>query len=71
MGEGGWETTFKASTKTYECTFGMNPFANESSNTSQLVMELGINEIYHSRPFHHIVYKNNLHVTLSSVRLKS
>jgi hypothetical protein len=45
-------------------------FANESSNTSQLVIELDINELYHSREFPHSVCKNNLHVTLSSMRLK-
>jgi hypothetical protein len=49
MGEDGWETTFKTSTKTYESTFGMKIYENEYSNTSQLVIELGINELYHSR----------------------
>ena len=71
MGEDGWETTFKKSTKAYESTFGMNVYANESSNTSQLVIELGINELYHSRATSHRVCRNNIHVTLSSVRLKS
>jgi hypothetical protein len=34
MGEGGWATTLKASTKTYECTLRINFFANEISITS-------------------------------------
>jgi hypothetical protein len=70
MGEDGPKTTFKSSTKTYEFTFGMNFSTNESSNTSQIVMELGINELCHSRVSSRRVCRNNLYVTFSSVRLK-
>ena len=54
MGEGGWE----------------NLSTNKSYNMSQLVMVPGNNELYHSREFPHKVCKNNIHVTLSLVRLK-